>query len=143
MTRSTVLALFAATLVSIGGANAHAQAADFNVPFAFNVGNQTMPSGTYRVSREGFNELLIQSRDGKPAVFLLTSDSPEPYEQTSGKLIFNRYGNQYFLREVFCRDVTMHAKIRPSRLETEAQIQEVKLRTGTQSVAVLQMPEKK
>src|SRR5215472_11299022 len=100
MTRSTVLALFAATLVSIAGANAHAQAANFNVPFAFNVGNQTMPAGTYRVSHEGFNELLVRSRDGGPGVFLLTSESPEPHEQTAGKLIFSRYGNQYFLHEV-------------------------------------------
>jgi len=143
MTRSTVLALFAATLVSIGVANAHAQATDFNVPFAFIVGNQTMPTGTYRVSRDGFNELLIRSRDGGPAVFLLTSESPAPYEQTPGRLIFTRYGNQYFLHEVFCRNATMHAKIPPSRLETVAQIQEVKLRTSTQSVAVLQVPEQR
>jgi len=143
MKRSTVLALFAATFISIGGACAHAQVAReflFKVPFDFNVGNQTLPMGTYRVTRESGDILLIQARGVGSALVLSSAPSSDNGQGDGGELVFNRYGNQYFLHEVLCRYPTMHAEIQTSRLEKQAQIQNATLRNTTQSVAVLQTP---
>ena len=143
MKRSTVLALFAATFISIGGACAHAQVAReflFKVPFDFIVGDQTLPMGTHRVTRESGDILLIQARDGGSALVLASAPAPDNGQPTGGELVFNRYGNQYFLHEVLCRYPTMHAEIRASRLEKQAQIQNATLRSNAQSVAVLEMP---
>lgn len=142
MKRSIALALFAATLISIGGATAHAQVAEFKVPFDFIVGNQKLPMGTYRVSRAGGDELLIRSRDGAPSVLVITS-GPSYDQSAAGRLVFNRYGNQYFLHEVLCNYAAMHAEIGASRLEKEVRIQQARLQSGTESVAVLQMPEQR
>jgi hypothetical protein len=50
MKRNKVLAYFAATLISMGSACAHAQAPRFTVPFDFTVGNHVFPAGTYRLA---------------------------------------------------------------------------------------------
>jgi len=145
MKRSTPLALFAAALISIGGACAHSQdfAREFlfKVPFDFVVGEQKLPMGTYRVSRENSNILLIQARGGGSALVLASAPSPDNGQPTGGKLVFNRYGNKYFLHEVLCRYPTMNAEIKASRLEKQAQIQNSSLPGNTRTVAVLEMPE--
>src|SRR5690242_4156277 len=115
MKRITVLALLTAALISMGGARAHAQTSAFKVPFDFTVGNLVLPAGTYQVSYAHLtyasgNEILIQSKDGRFHAMTATfADDKESYGV--GKLIFARYGNQYFLHEVLCSDLFMNAEI--------------------------------
>lgn len=144
MKRITALAFFAAALISIGGACAHAQTVEFKVPFDFAVGDRKLPLGTYRITSEGGGVLLIRSRDGASAA--VTSTRPayaDLLESARGKLVFYRYGNQYFLHEVLCRAAGMNAEIPARKLEKQAQVQGARLRNNAKTVAVLQMPEQK
>ena len=72
-----------------------------NVPFEFRVDDQLMPSGQYQIVNCNTRfSLLIRAVDSKPAVLV----SSRPYGNDAGvvaKLIFHRYGNVYFLRQVW------------------------------------------
>ena len=135
MKRITVLALLTAALISIGGARTHAQAPVFKVPFDFTVGNLVLPAGTYQVSYNAAKTaILIRSQDGRFHAFT-TTHSADPSTK-DGEIVFTKYGNQYFLHEVLCSDLSMNAEIPTSRLEKQARIQETQL-PHSEAVAAL------
>ena len=127
MKRITVLAFLTAALISMGGACAHAQSPRFKVPFDFTVGNQVLPAGTYQVSYIATNTAILIRSKGERLHAALTTTYPADPSTGVGKLIFAKYGNQYFLHEVLCADVAMNVEIPKSRLEKQARIQEAQL----------------
>jgi hypothetical protein len=87
---------------------AHAQSASeqtADVPFSFTVGSKTFPAGTYSVKRlnpqSDRTALAIKSADGRASKIVLTVPVQSAATQESAKLIFNRYGDQYFLSQVW------------------------------------------
>jgi hypothetical protein len=74
-----------------------------NIPFNFAVGNKTLPAGTYDIGSIDSDGkiLLLQGRDGN-ASMMLNSNAAENLKPTDKtKLIFNRYGNRYFLSQIW------------------------------------------
>jgi hypothetical protein len=75
-----------------------------NIPFAFSVGNKTMPAGEYTVScanpASDLKVLQLRSRDGRTGVMVQTS-SVIGKIQDSAKLVFNRYGDHYFFAQAW------------------------------------------
>ncbi len=75
-----------------------------NIPFAFTVGTMTLPAGEYMIRNSGNPYVLIfQAEDGSGGTVTLTSresvvKTDHPAADT--KLVFNRYGKEYFLSEV-------------------------------------------
>ena len=67
------------------------------IPFEFRVGNKIMPAGDYVVTLPTAQENIIrlQRRDGSACVASLTSSVTRRISDGS-KLIFHRYGDQYF-----------------------------------------------
>jgi hypothetical protein len=53
------------------------------------------------------------------------------------RLVFNKYGSQYFLREVLCDSPAINSALPASKLEKFAQIQEARLRNIEQSMAAV------
>jgi hypothetical protein len=81
-------------------AGAHAQtAARANVPFAFKVGTTQMPAGTYTIRNDAGSSVIAVRNvlTGTSALALGRRESPS--KQTD-KLIFHRYGSQYFLTAI-------------------------------------------
>jgi hypothetical protein len=72
-----------------------------NIPFQFNVGKAVLPSGEYHVKAMNPTTFLIQSKDGHQAAVANTIGVSSSKEEDNGKLVFNRYGNQYFLSKVW------------------------------------------
>lgn len=73
-----------------------------NIPFEFSVGYKTMPAGEYAVlSIPNSNGLLIQSSDGKRSALRLSNGVESSKTQTHARLVFHRYGERYFLAEVW------------------------------------------
>ena len=74
-----------------------------NIPFAFTVGKMTLPAGEYRVQKPGQNSpaLLIQRTDASAAAIVMSIAVAANSRQTQTKLVFHRYGNQYFLAQVW------------------------------------------
>ncbi|HXZ12055.1 MAG TPA: hypothetical protein VEG64_06660 [Candidatus Sulfotelmatobacter sp.] len=102
-----LLAVAAATIISFASAGVcHAQQAVLavNIPFEFQAGNQTLPPGDYRIEtvRTGAGAMqrlrLVDSSASKVVMTLPVESKhgiPEP------KLIFHRYGQTYFLSQIW------------------------------------------
>ena len=94
-----VMALaFATAVVS---ANGQSRAAKASVPFDFIVGDTTLASGNYAVDAltAGGECLRISNMQAKASVARLTI--PLNGKSEHGKLVFHRYGQRYFLAEVW------------------------------------------
>lgn len=75
-----------------------------HVPFDFIVADKSLRSGQYQVNeanRAG-DALAIRSIDGKESVMRLTSEiGSKAARDLDAKLVFHRYGNTYFLAQVW------------------------------------------
>jgi hypothetical protein len=77
---------------------------EVNIPFQFHAGNAKLPAGTYRIhmlSNSDSNVMEITSDNGSTsAVFEVRQENPSSIP-SKGELIFNKYGDRYFLSKVF------------------------------------------
>lgn len=93
------------------------------IPFSFNVGGKTFPAGEYRVERLNPQSdkaaLAITSADGRMSKVVLTTPVVANRAQESAKLIFNRYGEQYFLAQVWTTADSTGLELPKSRSERE------------------------
>lgn len=73
-----------------------------NIPFAFSVGYKTMPAGEYTVQSitSAGDGLLIQSADATNSALRL-SEATQAKDKSHARLVFHRYGERYFLAEVW------------------------------------------
>jgi hypothetical protein len=97
----TIIAL--ALFVVISAASAQAQSGGtFTVPFDFQAGRHALASGTYTVTQVSTRLLELRRADGETSVLVeapLTARAPE--EGDSARLVFRRYGDHYFLAQVW------------------------------------------
>jgi hypothetical protein len=93
-----------------------------SIPFAFQMGSTQMPAGMYGMHVR-LSHTLVQLQDkgsGKRVVGALLGSALERGKiQRTGRLIFHRYGNRYFLREVWDADSGQGVESAPSREEME------------------------
>jgi hypothetical protein len=111
-------------------AGAHAQSATrANVPFAFKVGTTQMPAGTYNIQNElGTNLVLVRNvRTGTSVVAMGLQEAPS---EKTNKLIFHRYGSQYFLTEIVGEKGSQGMVFRATKQEKELQIAQAPTNTG-------------
>lgn len=78
---------------------------DANIPFTFHVENNVLPAGKYAIRSLDFlsepDVLMLRSDDDTAVVdFLTTQTSANQVPQTT-KLVFNKYGDQYFLSQIW------------------------------------------
>ena len=99
------VAMFCATLAV---ASVRAQGAgnmSVNIPFDFTIAARTLPAGEYYLQRsiDGPRVVMqIRSRDKADGVYLPQTHPMQGGEiQAESKLVFNKYGNQYFLSQVW------------------------------------------
>jgi len=77
-----------------------------NIPFDFAVGETKLPAGNYTLRRlaltSSYDRLVIQSADGRGETHTgMTRPNRVSEVQKQSKLVFNRYGDQYFLSQVW------------------------------------------
>jgi len=101
---SIVAALTLIVSVSIVGFAGLSGRVTANIPFDFTVGNKEFKAGQYSVERLFANNtsdaLVIRSADNSDAAnFNVNRVSGKGNSQA--RLIFRRYGNQYFLGQIF------------------------------------------
>ncbi|HLN97459.1 MAG TPA: hypothetical protein VK208_03155 [Pyrinomonadaceae bacterium] len=102
----TMVALVVVFAVATAVGSANPQAADkvvANIPFEFSVGYKTMPAGEYSVKSilSASNALLIQSADGKRSALRLSEATNRAKDRGPARLVFHRYGERYFLAQVW------------------------------------------
>lgn len=127
-----------AILITFGAALAQAEAhtVQAKIPFAFIVRTRVLPAGTYRISADGTGLVQIRAID-KTAMELSTGYARYDRVKEPGKLIFTKYGDQYFLREILCDSAMINVEIPASKLETVARNLEVRPRISEPGIARL------
>jgi len=94
------LALFAAVTIALASrSSAQEQPFQANVPFAFTVGDRQLPLGSYRIKSFGTTQVQIENLDQEVFVSALGMASSKSRDENK-KLVFDKVGGQYFLREI-------------------------------------------
>jgi hypothetical protein len=106
------LGLLLVAAVSSARAQSAAIEGRANIPFAFTVSDQSFPAGTYtveRISQNISNCLRLRSADNSASVIFLTLPAKRTNESKQPRLVFNVYGDEYFLTQVWSgRDGTAY-----------------------------------
>jgi len=105
--KSKVTTIFAAVglLLTLAMVSVSAQTptgAQVNIPFDFTAGKANLKAGSYTVTRASGTALKLRSTDGKKTVLInapLTIGSRD--FKAGERLVFNRYGSEYFLTQVW------------------------------------------
>lgn len=73
------------------------------IPFDFSVGNKTFPAGVYSVTSVNQEKIMLRlsSGDGREMIHIITSPVRAKEIPTTSKLIFRRYGETYFLSQIW------------------------------------------
>jgi hypothetical protein len=93
-----------------------------NIPFNFIVGGKTLPAGEYTVEpnrRDSDKFWLVQSRDGQTSCLFTTMPVRANQTQEETKLVFHRYGDQYFLSQIWTAGANSGRELLMPRLERE------------------------
>ena len=105
-----VITILATTMLFATFVVASVQAQDagnmsVNIPFDFAVAGKMLPAGEYRVRRSIAGTRSVTEFQNIKATELLYLPPTHPVQggtiQSASKLVFNRYGNQYFLSQVW------------------------------------------
>jgi len=107
-----------------------------NVPFDFIVNGSTFPAGEYSFrSVDTLGKVLsIRSVNSQTQGMIVSSDTRSSAPSQQAKLVFHRYGNQYFLAEVWLQGNNMGHAVAKCPLEKEvattSRMREVALSTA-------------
>ena len=121
------IGLLAAMTIMVAGASANAQALQnritANIPFGFTVANTKLPAGKYWIRRgqSSNGDLLMQisSTDGHSNIYRLTIPVTRFNPNSEGTLVFHRYGDDYFLFQVWPAGENTGRALPQSRTERE------------------------
>ena len=105
-----------AFVTAVTSANAQSSA---NVPFDFVAGSKSLPAGHYNItnSTQGGEVVKITSTAKAMSVFNLAMRMNNGRTAKESKLVFHRYGNRYFLAEIWRAGETQGQKLVKSREE--------------------------
>ncbi len=100
------LLAFAMSLALLLSAAAHAQTTQLKVtvPFDFTAADSVLPAGDYEVQSLGpwgGKALSIHSVNSNAGTVVLSNSRQSAKTSDRGRLVFYRYGNQYFLAEIW------------------------------------------
>jgi hypothetical protein len=122
--RLTMLSLVSMFTLCAAVASANAQLSNpirAKIPFDFNVGEKKLPAGEYTFSRlSGFSDNKLMSVSGADAsahVFQSTFGAEVLTPKNKSTLVFNRYGDQYFLEQIWLGGEQEGTQVPQSRSE--------------------------
>jgi hypothetical protein len=107
------------TAVSVA---AQSERSKITIPFSFIVGEKTLPAGEYSVEpnrRDSDKFWLVQSRDVRASCLVTTMPVRANQTQEETKLVFHRYGDQYFLSQIWTAGANSGRELLMPRLERE------------------------
>jgi hypothetical protein len=107
--RQYLLSLFCALVFALTMIPSKAQAQILNdfevkVPFQFHVGNTKLPAGQYLIhvlDGSDLSVMEITSADGTISALFQVQETQAKSTPAKNELVFNKYGNRYFLTKLF------------------------------------------
>ena len=142
MTIMAVTMLFATLAVALVRAQETDNVA-VTIPFDFAIGGKTLPAGGYylRRSLEGPRIVMqIRSKDDNQSFYLSTHPLQGRDVQAESKLVFNRYGDQYFLSQVWIAGRTDGQELARTSRERVLQREIARSKTKPEAIAVAGRP---
>ena len=128
--RNVSVALLAAASVFAQGS----QRLTVQIPFGFHMGNSILPAGQYTVDAPAPSVLRLNSSDSNSTAIILihaVEKSNASRNDLQGKLIFNKYGDKYFLSQVWSSGNTTGRELPKTKREVEAAAERNR---GTESI---------
>jgi len=100
-----------------------------NIPFDFSIGDKELPSGKYSVGRARQNSddtvLSLTDVDGRSKAISTSSPTLTSRVKDNPTLVFHRYGDHYFLFQVWPAGETTGRQFSKSRREREIERNQV------------------
>ena len=132
-------------MIIAAGVSANAQTLNYrltaNIPFDFSVSGKKLPAGKYWVSRaqlgNGDAVVQIRSTDGHQNITRLTIPVITANPMNDGSLVFHRYGEEYFLSEIWPAGGSTGRVLPKSRTERELE----RKAQDNNGIAELRMPQ--
>ena len=110
-----------------------------NIPFQFNVGDQTMPAGEYTVTQINPSSdravLQLRSKDGRSAAMIQMNDVIGKARE-GARLVFNCYGNQRYFAQAWTSSDTSRLAAPKSKAERATQKELAALDVRMETVAL-------
>jgi len=117
-----LLPIFALTIFA-GKASAQIDGdLDADIPFQFHVGTRELPAGKYRVhvlDEANLRVMQITSADGSTSALFQVEDSDAKSAPAQSELIFNKYGDNYFLSKLYDEGNPSGSQVIESRYEKQ------------------------
>ena len=101
MRSTAILGLF--FMLAVASVNAQIPSrVEVTIPFDFSAGKTTLKAGVYSIKRTSANMLAFRSADGKTLALVNAPLTIGARDSKAGeRLVFNQYGDQYFLSQVW------------------------------------------
>jgi len=93
-------ALLFGSLALTQAASAQTMTMKVKIPFAFQTSLQVLPAGTYHFYLRPDHTVWLEGDDSKGGL-VMTHDSGESHVTERGSLVFKRYGDTYYLSQIW------------------------------------------
>ena len=121
------MGLLAVMMIIAASVSANAQTLQYrltaNIPFDFSAAGEKLPAGKYWIKRaqtsDGDMVVQISSVDGQSNITRLTIPVSAKQPVKTGLLVFNRYGDEYFLSEIWPAGGATGRELHKSRAERD------------------------
>lgn len=133
------VAMFVTTLAVASVRAQNAGDLAVSIPFEFVAGGRTLPAGEYYVRRsfDGAQAVLrLTDKNNSVSVYLTTHSAQTSNIQSESKLVFNKYGQQRFLAQVWSAGRSTGHELNKSKRERGLQQEIARLRGKPETVSV-------
>jgi hypothetical protein len=90
----------------------------FDIPFQFHIGKEKLDAGKYEIKQmTGSRYLFRNTKTGASRLVVSIAESGTNESSVAEKLVFNRYGNVYFMRQLFVKNGTAGRELGESSAE--------------------------
>jgi hypothetical protein len=93
-----------------------------DVPFAFSLQDRAMAAGNYQIIERSAQVLEVRNLDSQHGQLLIKQMSLQSSKEESPKLVFHKYGDQYFLSAIWYGDGHYGAGFAESKREKEVKM---------------------
>jgi hypothetical protein len=113
--------LFALTFIVAGQVAQAQEAMSATIPFDFAAGQTTLPAGTYRIEplNSGSAFLVLKDQDDPSTTIMVLANRASRRKGSDTKLVFHRYGDRYFLSQLWTEGNSYGRELRKSAAEKE------------------------
>ena len=118
--KKSLLALAIIGLFAVSSFAAEAYTLKARVPFDFTVGMAQVPAGVYSIERTStLGVMLLRDAAGHAKAIFPVNSIQSPHRYPEAMLVFNKYGDQYFLHRVWTPTTISGAELKMTKIERE------------------------